>query len=162
MGSVSAGVGLPIAFVAVGLAFGAVIGAAGRLRGSLGKPGGRSQTPRRIVISRAIAILIVGSVVALANVNAFPGVPARSLVAWVVIVLIGCLPLIGAWWLLLQYVRQRVGPSEFQRMVDTARPTRPVLPPGTRTVKIVFVVGLITIVSGSALAFQFALDHVVF
>jgi hypothetical protein len=47
-------------------------------------------------------------------------------------------------------------------MVDTARPTRPVLPPGTRTVKIVFVVGLITIVSGSALAFQFALDHVVF
>lgn len=155
----SAGVGLPIAFVAVGLGTAGVIAAARRLRGTRDR---REQTSRSVLISRVAAVLIVGVVVSVANLNAFPDVPRRSLVAWVLVALVGWLPLVGGWFLLLQYIRQRIGPTAFERMVNTSRVTRPVLPPGTRTLKIGFVIALVGIVSVSTVAFQFGVDHVVF
>lgn len=154
----SAGVGLPIAFVAVGLGTAAVIAAARRLRRTGDRP---KQTSRSIMISRAAAVLMVGLVVSVANVNAFPDAPRRSLVAWMVVALVGWLPLVGGWLLLLRYIRQRIGPTEFERMVNTSRVTRPVLP-GTRTLKIGFVIAVVVIVSVSTVAFQFGVDHVVF
>jgi hypothetical protein len=158
---VSAGVGQPIAFVAVGLGTAAVIAAARGLRGPRRTRDRPEQTSRSVLISRAAAVLIVGLVVSVANLNAFPDVPRRSLVAWVVVALVGWLPLVGGWFLLLRYIRQRIGPTEFERMVNTSRVTRSVLP-GTRTLKIGFVIALVVVVSVSTVAFQFGVDHVVF
>lgn len=158
----SAGVGLPIAFMVIGFGTAAVIVAARRLRGTRPNHSRTKQTPRRVVMSRAAAFLLVGLVVSVANVNAFPHVPRRSWGAWVLIALVGWLPLVGGFFLLLRLIRKRIGATEFDRMVSTARAVRPVLPPGTAALKIAYVSLVIMIVIVSTIAFQLGMDHIVF
>jgi hypothetical protein len=153
-----------LAFTTVAVGGAAIIALVRRVRGPRTTHDGIQQAtrPRSVVISRVAAVLLVGLVASIANVNSFPNAPERSFAAWVLIALLALLPLVGGFFLLLQYIRQRIGPTEFDRMVSTARVVRPVLPPGPTALKIAFVMTLIVIVVVSTIAFRFGMDHVVF
>lgn len=159
----SAGVGLPLAFTTVALVGSGIFVLVRRIRDSGATRGGDEQTTRARsdVISRVAAVVAVGLVVTLANLNSFPGVAQRSFASWLMVSLLSLLPLLGGIYLLLQYVRRRIGSAEFNRLATTASVSRPVLPGGAG-LRIVFVFTLIMIVVVATVAFRFGLDHVVF
>ena len=110
-----AGVGLPMAFVVVGLGGAGVIALVRRVRGSPTRDAMQQTTrARRAQISRVVAVLLVGLIVSVANVNAFPGEAERSFAAWVLVALLSLLPFAGGLFLLLRYIRQRIGATEFE------------------------------------------------
>jgi len=156
--SVSGGVGIPLAFVTVGL----LIGIAFRLRERfrLGEPIAQrgDSTSRR---AQGLVALAFGLVMALINRNALPDVARRSFLAWLLAAGVTSLVFMLGSWLVFRWARRRIDEATWRRMSD-ARSFGEALPPAGSRLRLAFPLLLLVSFFVSLAVYRLSIDHLIF
>lgn len=113
----------------------------------------------KAIRSRALALIMLGGLLALSGASVSDSASPRSLLAWLVVPLVMATIVLPGVWITLRWARGVFGEEWWSSVRLTGAPA---LPPGSSSSRLSFAIRMIGVFILGAVAAKIAIDHVVF